>query len=165
MATPSVHQGDFHVTGNLTAGGGIGIPANTIVDAQVAPSAGIQASKVIQQKHGREVQSGNATAVTKPIHVAYGAGTVVAVRVGSVVAATGDSTATIDVKKNGTTILSGAVVLDNANTAYISEAGTISVPSYDAGDVFTAVVTVSAGSGTLPTGLFVDVAFNEEGAP
>jgi hypothetical protein len=108
-------------------------------------------------------QNGNAAAATEVIHEARGtAGRIRAVRAGSVVAATGNSTATIDVRKNGTTVLSGTIVLDNANTAYVSEAGTLSVTSLAAGDVLTVVITVSAGTGTLPTGLFVTVVVDED---
>jgi hypothetical protein len=108
-------------------------------------------------------QNGTAVAATVAIHEVRGtSGRIRAVRAGSVAIAVGDSTVTIDVKKNGVTILSGTIQLDNANVAYTSEAGTLSVTSVAAGDVITVVQTVSAGTGTLPTGVWTTVVIDED---
>lgn len=84
-----------------------------------------------------------------------------AVRAGVSVACIGDSTITVDVRKNGTSILSSTIVLDNSNTAFAEESGSISTSSYAAGDDLEVVVTVSAGTGTLGQGLHVDLILNE----
>lgn len=115
-----------------------------------------QYSKSLQQVHGSA-----ASAERRIIHRGYGAGTTISVRAGVSVACIGDSTITVDVYKNGTTILSAPIVLDNSNTAFAQEAGTISVAGYSAGDDLEVVVTVSAGTGTLGQGLHVDVVLNE----
>jgi hypothetical protein len=106
-----------------------------------------------------------ATAETRVVHHAYGDGDIIAVKAGSIAAAIGDSTVTIDVKKNGTTVLSSTIVLDNANAAYTAESGTLSVLTFSAGDVITVHITISAGTGTLPTGVYVAVTLNEKPAP
>jgi hypothetical protein len=92
-------------------------------------------------------------------------GTINSVKAGSIVAATGDSTVTIDVRKNGTTVLSGTIALDSANTARVVEAGTVDGAQDDvvADDWIEVVISVSAGTGTLPTGLFVQVEIDEDG--
>src|SRR4051812_46702505 len=83
-------------------------------------------------------QNGTAAAATQVLHEVRGTNaTLRGIRAGSVVACTGNATITVDVKKNGTTILSATIVLDNANTAYISEAGTIPNGTLVAGDVLT----------------------------
>ena len=84
-----------------------------------------------------------------------------AAKVGAIVACIGDSTITVNLYKNGSTVLSAPVVLDNSNTAFAIEAGAISSASYSADDVFEVVVSVSAGTGTLGQGLFVSPMFRE----
>ena len=86
------------------------------------------------------------------------------VRAGVVVAAVGDSTVTIDLYKNGASILSAPIVLDNTNTAYTEETGTLSSDDLVQGDCLEVVVTVSAGTGTLPQGLYVEVDVHEDAA-
>jgi hypothetical protein len=161
MAT-SRHEGNLHVVGRITSES-MTIPDSTVTDDTVASDAGIGAEKLQHQYQPRYFQSGTAAAATAVLHVVQGdTATLMAVDVGSVVAAVGDSTVTVDVKKNGTTVLSGTVQLDSGNSAYVPEAGTVSVSNAVDGDVYTAVVTVSAGTGTLPTGLYVALKIRED---
>ena len=96
--------------------------------------------------------------------VAFGAGTIKGVKCGSIVAAVGDSTVTIDVKKDGTTVLDSTVVLDSSNVAYTPEDATLdgTAVAFTAGDVFTVVITVSAGTGTLPYGVYVALSLYQD---
>lgn len=157
------------IDGDLFVGGALGCrtlspPAGSITNAAVAALAGVSASK-LQHQHRVPWSQANVTAAaeTRVVYVCHGTtGTVLAFVAGSIAKAVGDSTATIDLKKNGTTVLSAPIVLDNANTARVVEAGTVSVPALVAGDVLEVVVTVSAGSGTLPTGLFAAVTLEED---
>ena len=78
-----------------------------------------------------------------------------------------DSTVTVDVKKNGVSVLTAVITLDSANTARIAEDGTL-----DSGEVTLAVddlleivIVATVGTGTLATGPFVDVVVEELGAP
>lgn len=138
------------------------ITPGTILNADIAAGAGVVATK-IQHQHELTFAQPNtaATAETKVVHVVKGAtGTIVAFRAGSIVAATSTGVATVNLKKNGTTVLSAVITLDNANTAYIVEEGTISVPALAAGDVLTVEVAVS--STVLPTGLFAQVVLRED---
>jgi hypothetical protein len=67
----------------------------------------------------------------------------------------------VDEKKNGTTILSGTVTIDNGDVAYSKTSAALSVTSYVAGDVIEVVQTVSAGTGTLPQGMTTTVVMRE----
>lgn len=151
------------IYGATTLAGAVTLPAASIGDTQVSAAAPLGVTKTAHQyvEVWSQVSGTAATAATQAFYVAKAAGVVAQVRVGSVAIAIGDSTVTVDVRKNGTTILSGTVQLDNGNTAYVSEAGSLSVTSYSANDVFTVVQTVSAGTGTLPQGVFVQVVFQE----
>jgi len=141
------------------------ITAGTIVNADLADAAAIVATKVQHQYSPLFAQANSAAAsdTGRVLHVVKGAtGTIVAFRAGSIVAAIGAATVTVDLKKNGTTVLSAVITLDSGNTAYIVEEGTISVPAVVAGDVLTLVIVATAGGGTLPTGLFAQVVIRED---
>jgi hypothetical protein len=160
LSGPSQHVGDLDITGNLTVGS-IDIPAASIGDDEISPTAAIAASKQVHRVYAKYQQSGTAVTATALLHTAYAAGTALAVAITTLTVAVGAATVTIDVKKNGTTILSGIVTLDTGNVAYVAETGTISVPSYATGDTYSAVVVATAGGGTLPTGLLVELILNE----
>lgn len=154
--------GDLYVTGSLSVGGGFNIPAGAVADSQVVAGADIASAK-LNHLHTKTYSQPNttATAETQVLHVAKGAGSVVRFEAGSIAIAVGAATCTIDLKKNGTTVLSGVITLDSSNVAYTPEAGTISSADYVAGDVFTIVTTATAGGGTIPTGLYCSAAFDE----
>ena len=85
----------------------------------------------------------------------------IAIEAGVVVQAAGAATVTVDLRKNGTTILSGVITLNNTHVAYAEVAGTISSARYVTGDVFEIVLTATAGGGTLPQGVYVNTIFRE----
>lgn len=155
--------GDTYVDGTLKARA-MDIPAGTIIDSDVSASAGISASKLQHQYQPTWSQPNTtATAETRVLHRVFGAtGTVSGFKAATIAACIGDSTITVDLKKNGSSILSAPIVLDNANTARVAEAGTISTPSVVAGDELEVVITVSAGTGTLGTGLSVSLKVRED---
>lgn len=145
----------------------LGVPSGTVTNAMVNGSADIEAAKLQQQVARLFAQAHGTAAVTAryPTHVARGAGTVNSIRAGVVVACVGAATIDIDLRKNGTTVLSAAIQLDSGDAAYAKVSGTISSASYVAGDVFEVVVTATAGGGTLGQGLFVDAVFREDADP
>lgn len=161
----SILPGDVVVGGTLSANVTT-LSASSVTDAKVAAAADIAATKHRHQHRAMWQQPNSAaTAETRVLHVAYGLGDIIAVQAGSIAKAVGDSTVTIDIKLNGTTILSGTIQLDNANSAYTPESPSLATIAYAAGDVFTAVITISAGTGTLPTGVYVGLTVNEKPAP
>lgn len=150
---------------NLTAVDSATLPANAVGDTQVTAASPLgvtktrkQISRVYGQLHGTA-----ATAARVPIHLARGAGTVLAVRAGNVVTATGDSTATVDVRKNGTTILTGTIAFSAGTPAAnaVLSGTLVASPTYVTSDIFEAVITVTAGSGTLPQAMFVELVLDE----
>lgn len=161
----SILPGDVVIGGNLSAGS-ITLSALSVTDAKVASAADIAATK-LRHQHREMWQQPNtaATAETRVLHVAYGDGDIIAVQAGSIAKAVGDSTVTIDIKKNGTTILTGTIQLDSSNANYTPESPSLATLTYVAGDVFTAHITISAGTGTLPTGAYVGLTVNEKPAP
>lgn len=139
------------------------IPPSTVTDASVATGAAIDPDKIVNRFRRSLTQAhGSAgTAERRAIHVALRDGTLNACTAALSVAPTSTGTHTIQIKKNGSNILSSAIVLDNANTAYTKEdAGSFTSSTYVAGDFFEVDVTVSGA--TLGQGLIVEVEFDEE---
>ena len=159
-------DGDLIVSGVLKANS-MTLPANSVGNNEFTSGDPLDEDKqehrhviTYSQKHGTATVTER-----KPIHVPYQAGTVLEVLIGNVVACVGDSTITVDVYKNGTSILAAPITLDNTNTAFTGqELASISTPSYGAAVVFEVVVTATVGTGTLGQGLFVRVAFAEDAA-
>lgn len=161
-------EGDFSVSGRLTCAT-FSPPAGCIADAAIPSGADINDQKVRHQHRGHfsQVSGTAATSATQAIHLARNSGTLLDFNAGSIVACSGAATIVVDLKKNGTTVLSSTITLDNANTARVSEAGTVNPASvaYVAGDLFEVVTTATAGGGTLGQGVFAAATFAEKPAP
>jgi hypothetical protein len=158
-------DGDLTVRGTLNCGA-ITLPQNAIdSSSQIKAGTNISADKTEQRFFPCYSQPNTAaTAETRTLFVARRAGTLNEVVAGSIVAATGDSTTTINVRKNGTTVLAAPIVLDNANTDRVVESGSVSGGGgFVAGDHLDVVITISAGTGTLPTGVFVQLEVDQNG--
>jgi hypothetical protein len=162
--TPTTLQGNLIINGRVTPKE-LDYPVGSLTNAGLSPSADLETHKMRHQYRGVHAdKSGTTTAAFSAVLFhAHGTGELKGFRVGNIAPCIGDSTITVDLKKNGSTVLSSTVVLDNANTARVAEIATVnpSLIAYAANDVFEMVVTVSAGTGTLGTGLFGSATFNE----
>jgi hypothetical protein len=154
--------GDLHITGRLSADE-ISYPAESIGDAEIADDAAIDPSKVVQQYVKELKINGAVAARTEPIHVAVGAGELVGVDAGQITLNTVDATTTINVLKNGVTVLSAPLVLDSGDTIRELVAAGIdpAAADYVVDDWFDVTVAVAAGAGALGTGLIVRLIFRE----
>ena len=156
-------EGDVRVTGNISCST-LTIPAGSVRNASIEEDAEIEATK-LEHKYEPVFAQPNttATAETRAVHLVHGAtGEVLAFKAGSIAACIGDSTITVDLKKNGSSILTSVITLDSSNTNRVAEAGTISGSGAIAvGDLLEVVVAVSAGTGTLGTGVFASVELTE----
>ncbi len=161
-----VFPDDVRVNGNLSAGS-FSPPADSIGDNAVqTPSGtdpGIQVSKLEHRFHAVYADESATTTASEArvIHVARRAGTIEEFGAGSVVAAVGGATVTVDLLVNGSSVLTSTFVLDNANSAYDFETGTINTPTLAAGDVVEASWVAAAGGGTIPLGFYVEARIKE----
>lgn len=159
----SMIEGDVFVTGSLSAQS-MNVPANAVGNAEVEAAAGIEASK-LQHQYGPcfSQASADATAEERVIHVVKGAtGTIVAFRAGFRTAPDGSSSCDVDLKKNGTTILTAEITLDDSYTAYqlVTPAGFTST-SLVAGDVLSVQVKDIVSSNP-PEGVFAQLVLRED---
>jgi hypothetical protein len=140
------------------------LPDGCITNAKVVAGAGIVAEK-LEHQHRKTFAQPNTTAAaeTRAVHLVYGAtGNIVAFEAGSIAACTGNATITVDLKKNGTSILTAPVTLDSANTARVAEAASVATPELADGDLLEVVVAVNAGTGALGTGVFAELVVHED---
>lgn len=163
-------EGSLNLKGDLiiSGGGQLTLPASSVGDNNVSAGSPLavdktthQINKTYTQKHGTAVASDPGSV----IHIAGSAGVVQSVKVSVRTIPIGAATVTVDVKKNGTTILTGVVTIDNANVAYTAETGAITTTAYVNGDFFEVVLVATAGGGTLPQGIGVEVVFREAYTP
>lgn len=148
-------QGDVFVAGQFFAQY-MSIPANAIGNSQVVAGAGIEATKLEQQVAKSVNFSNHATNVAVarlPLHRVYGVnGSIVSFGVTATVPAGAGGTATVDLKKNGVTVLSGTFQLNDTHAAYqlVTPAGFTSTALLQ-GDHLDAEITAVAG--TVPKGV------------
>jgi len=170
MAQSQINE-DLRVGGDLSCLGTIStqtlsVPAGTIVDADVNALADISHTKLEHQHRIVYGQAGTPSTETRVIHVCYGAtGEVLAVEAGVISAETGANSVTVDVQKDGTSVLSSVITLDSGNAAYTPEAGTLKTDGTEDladGDVLTVVITDSSSDAT---GVYVAVTVREDAAP
>jgi len=164
MTTGNRCEVDVVVTDVLRVNTSADFPASSITNTMIATSADIDASKLEQYKVVTYAQAGTAATETVILGVIRGAtGLTLAVECSNVTACAGASTVTVDVKKNGTTILSSVVTLDSSTGALGVETGTVTVTSLADGDVLTAVITANqSGTDALASGVAVQVDWNED---
>lgn len=162
MATQNVIDGDLVVRGTLRCTAA-GLPAASVGDSQFSASDPLTAAKQ-EHQHERtlaQVHGSASVSERRVLHVARGAGTITSFRAGLIVANVGAATVTVDLRKNGTTVLSSVITLNSSTATYAKVDGTISSASFVAGDVFEVVITSTAGGGTLGQGVFAQGIFRE----
>lgn len=155
----SVIEGALHVRGQLTAESQI-MAAGSVDNTSVAASAGIDATKLDHQYVVASVQAGTPAAITDPVHRAYAAGQIVSASVWVDVKPTAGSSYVVDLKKNGTTVLTGTLTVDSTSTEDTAITLTLSDDDYVAGDRLDVVVGSLSG-GAYGTGLHVRLVLRE----
>jgi hypothetical protein len=164
LAATSRIDSDMHITGAFSCGT-MAIPDGTIVNADFAAAADVDSTKLEHQYTKVYAQESATTAAAEDrcLHTVYGAtGTVVGFEAGSVTVCTVDAAITVDLHKDGTTILTTPIVLDSGNSVYTPEAGTVSSASVVDGDVLEVVITVAAGGGVLGDGVYCSLIVRED---
>lgn len=141
-------------TGTNVFQGPITIPSN----------AGLQATSM---QHRHQItqwlcdHATNFAATRRSLHKVYGTtGTLLKFSAWCTVLAGATTTVTIDLLKNGSTVLSVTITLDSGNTIYVSEDATFSSTTLAAGDLLEVNATVSGTN--YPKGVGVMLALNED---
>ena len=127
--------------------------------SDVDPAAAIPAS-ALQYAFSKSTSFGLAAGANPvtgeyEVHVANNVGTVLGFHAKATVPGSSASV-TVDLKKNGTSILSAPITLTNATGAGTPQNATISTPSLAAGDRLTALLTVSSSTGMTGVSAWVN---------
>lgn len=159
-------EGDVYINGALSAKT-FNPPDSTITrNAQIGTTSDPISVSKVQHRHIKTVWlSDHATdgAVKRVVaHVVIGAtATIAAFKAGVTVAATLTGAVVVDLKVNGTSVLSSATTLDSANAAFSQEdAAGFTDTDLVAGDVVEVSINSVAGS-TLPKGVHATVVIDE----
>jgi hypothetical protein len=169
MANQSTVATDLYVAGALSCQS-FSPPAGCVTDQAVPtpspPSGAIQATKLQQQRRNRYQQSSSVTVVTDQAVVALvggTTGTVLTLKAGMAVANVGAATVVVDLLKNGSSILTSTITLNNSLAAYaLVSTSSFTATALVAGDVLEIKITATAGGGTLGKGVFAQVSFIED---
>ena len=141
------------------------LPAGSITDALIEADANLDADKLEHRQVARHAPGGTAASGTFPLATVYGAtARRVSARAGSVAIAVGAATVTVDVKKNGTSILTGGtpITFNSSNVARTMVDLGVTTTTAAAGNFFEVVLVATIGTGTLPTGFLVELQFDED---
>lgn len=137
----------------------LSLPAGCLRSTHFSTTSPVSASKkkiphrrfALQQVHGSA-----ATTERRVFFNCIGTtGVLRSVRAGVLVAAVGAATVTIDIYKNGSSVLSSVLTLDVNNAIRTEEVALLLDRDLAAGDLLEFVVVATAGGGTLPQGLYV----------
>lgn len=141
---------DFYIGGSLFVSGGFALPDNAITDAKVVAGANVAAAKLEHQYEPTIKLSDHATSVAAqrvPAHKVRGAtGSVEEFKVDCSVLATGGSSCTVDLLKNGVSILTAPITLDSTATVNTAVFGAIASAGLVAGDRLDVVVAGVTGT-------------------
>lgn len=155
-------DGDLFVNGAIKSKD-LYIPIGAVKNDQVSATDPLKVEKTEHRYVAVKGQKHADTAAVERsvVHVAQGNGTVESFQILATVACIGDSTITVDLLNNGSTILSTVPSLSSSNAAFALVLGVVGTATYTTGDVFEISVSVSAGTGTLGKGLNAVVKFRE----
>lgn len=163
MARAQTVYGDAVIDGALTITGALTAPAGSLTNAMIAAAAGIDASKLDAHQNVPAYVAGTPTSSIILAYRVPAAGTLTEFNAGCITVPIGSATCAVDLKKNGTTVLTAPVSLDSSSVAYTSEAGALSSTAVVADDILTVVLTVTTpGSDTQATGVYAAIGIDEE---
>ena len=145
-------------------GGTFTLEAGVVTNESIASGAGIDADKMQHTyKPGTNfglVIGGTPTTREEIVFVASQAGTIRGFN--ALLNDTGTSSnITFDLKKNGSTVLSGVVTITNATADRAVQAGTLSTTTFAADDVLSIAMAVSSSTGAQGPFAFIELEENQ----
>ena len=159
----SMLDGDVYVAGTLSAERMV-LAAASVANVNVQALADIDASKLEHQYRAQYAQESATDAVSEArviVPRVYGAtGTILSFRAGNVVAAGATTTVTVDLLKNGSSVLTAPISLDSTTTAYTSVAASFASTALVVGDVLEVEITLTGSN--EPKGVYCVLDWRED---
>ncbi len=163
MAYVAQLNGDVLIAGELHGLTRVIVPASTIVNASVSPSAAIAASKLQRSLRYSGMYAGSA--VDETILAFFIKGTTATFKhftVSNITANAGDSEVDVDVQLDGVSILADPVTLTSSTGAYSENEGEISTTTGSDGSYVTIVLDATAsGTDALAIDVFWQLDYDE----
>lgn len=158
------HRGWHHFEGPVT--GNAPDPTDDSIDDDAWDSAGTPLAAGNQQHRpvANFNQLGTAVSDTIPFRTIMGAGTISAIKVSNLTACAGSSTVTVDIQKDGVSVLSSVITLDLATLDGGTEEGLLdgAQTTVVANEILTAVITTNvSGTDALCADIVGNVEFSE----
>ena len=169
QANKIYHNAQYY--GDIVFAGTVALPSSTVENADVKSDADIGYAK-LQHVHHVTLTQADGSAVadeSRVVFIARAPCTVLAVECALLTVAAGDSTVDVDVQQSTgggafASILTAAESLDSSTVVRtVVEATLDGTPTLADGDMLLIDIDATAGTGTLPQGLIVDVTIAEEG--
>lgn len=159
------HRFDTLIVNNLNTKA-ITLPAGSVRNVDIAAGANIDPDKCVRRQRiaWSQALATSAADGTYILHKFDYDAVIESVEVLAQGANVGNATVTVDIKDDGTTILSAPVELDENDSALDIVTGTITSANVAAGSLLSMVVDATIGTGTLATGLTVFVTYRENPA-
>lgn len=154
MAQSQINQ-DLFVNGTLSCTT-LRVPDSTIDDDAIVANAAIAATKLEHQYQVTQAYESATASADGAYTVAIVKGTtgaLVQFEAGCVVPATGSDTCTVDLKKNGTTVLSAPITIDSSTVARTPSQGTFASTTLADGDWLEVAFDYTSTGGTAPKGV------------
>lgn len=162
----SQFDGNVTVGGQLQVQGAIVLKTQSLSGTAINPAVPVPTGSVTHQnRKGYSQPNTTATTETRTLYRVRGAtASLKEFFAGSIAINAGAATVTLDLKKNGTTLLSSVLTLNSSNTARVPVNATLlaSPTALVAGDVLEVVITATAGGGTLATGVDCGITVDED---
>jgi len=168
MATSFDEAVRFRGTVNLSGAESVQHKAQSVRATDIVDGANVPATKLVTRIHAVLAQDvgADAEAQERIVYQANLAGTIREVYATPAAAATGTAKATIDVNRNGSSILTAAFDVDSGHSAYQKVAGSVNSAALSAGQALSISITKDDG-GTgddLPKGIAVTIVIDENGS-
>lgn len=141
----------------------VGLPDNTVKNGMVSPTDPLDANKTDNSYRAVLAQNDSAEDETKYAFMARGAGTFLKFRVIQKTACAGLSKVTVDVKKNGVSIINAVITLDSSSAINTPIAGIISTGTFAADDYIEIIINATAsGTDALATRVMAQLDYDED---
>ena len=156
-------DGDLLVLGTLTPAR-LTVPGGCVSDPAVPAGANVNSTKLMQRYEPIYTQPSGVAVVSERrfLHMVRSSTAVIQqIQAAVKQAITGADTVTVDLLKNGASILSAVLTINSTLAAFANLAGAVVSPNLVFGDVLEINVVATHTSGVLPQGLIVLVQIDE----
>lgn len=160
--TPNTLNGDTRCSGSMTAEQGFFSSVPWADENDFLSSARLPTSILVERQHKHHGQVGTVATERRSIAIMRAAGTLKSLEICiTQTAHVGAATLTVDLLKNGTTVLTAPVSTSSSDAVRALKGATFASTALADGDVLELNITATAGGGTLAVGMGAELTYDE----